>query len=98
MEIDIDGKMLSIKIAAPWSLNRMLTAIDPLIDLLIDPDTPAGEARDWASLELYKILSIPGNWKVLHHVKDKARSNFAMHNLGKKKMDWLEKFYKERVL
>ena len=98
MKIDIDGKMLSIEIADPWSLNRMLAAISPLIDLLINPLNENTESRDWASLELFKILSIPGNWEVLTHVKDGAKSNYALHNLSKKKREWLERFYEEKVL
>jgi hypothetical protein len=98
MKINIDGEILNIKIARPWSLNRMVAEITPLLDLLLKPDTPPGEARDWASLELYKILSEPGNWEVLTHVKPDAKSNFGMHNIGAKRMEWLEKFYEEKVI
>ena len=47
--------------------------------------------------DLLYLLSDDRHWKAIHEVKDGKKSNHALHNLGPKRMKWLEEFYQDEV-
>jgi len=93
------GSEDELQITIPWSLNRMVAEMTPLIDLLADPLSIIRQPEEyaWATVELRKLLSDPDNWEKLHAVKEGKRTNYAIHNLGQKRMEWMDRWYKERV-
>jgi hypothetical protein len=81
------------------TLQELLNELKPLIDdlmsykvLLHDPIRYSNAHRD-----LHYILSDERNWITLHEIKPGAKSNYALHNLAPKRMEWLEDFYKNEI-
>ena len=85
--------------AIPYSLGRLAREIKPKVDLLADPlsETRSPAECDEARQELIIILQNPKHWKALHTLKNGARYNRAVNQLGPKRMEWLEGFYLSEV-
>lgn len=85
--------------AIPYSLGRLAREIKPKVDLLADPLAKSRFPEEYSQAhdELIIILQNPKHWKALHTLKNGARYNRAVNQLGPKRMEWLEGFYLSEV-
>jgi|GEM_PF-3454126 len=81
------------------SHNRFYRETQPLIDILRDPLSPARQPVRYA--EAYRDLGLlvcdDSIWSALFVVAPGAKSNYALHNLGAERVEWLKAF-REQVL
>ncbi len=81
------------------SHNRFVREAGPLIDILRDPFSPARCPMEYA--EAYRDISLlvcdDTIWAALFEVAPGAKSNYALHNLGIERVEWLKAF-REQVL
>ena len=84
---------------AQLSLPRLTEEIKELVDTLLDHNVLLHDPFKYARthLNLFYLLSDDRHWKAIHAVKDGKKSNHALHNLGPKRMKWLEEFYQNEV-
>ena len=85
--------------AIPYSLGRLAREIKPKVDLLADPLSKSRFPEEYSKAhdELIIILQNPKHWKALHMLKNGARYNRAVNQLGPRRMEWLESFYLSQV-
>lgn len=81
------------------SHTRWVREVLPLIDLLRDPFSPGRQPVEYA--EAYRDISLlvcdDNIWAALFEVAPGAKSNYALHNLGIERVEWLKAF-REQVL
>ncbi len=75
--------------------NELMELIDTASSSRIYNRDPLRHSQ--AVREIFFLLSDKRHWDSIHTIRDGAASNHFQHNVGAKRMEWLEDFYREHV-
>ena len=81
------------------SLNQLTNDLIELIDTASSSRIYNREPlrNSQAVREIFFLISDERHWKAIHTIKEGAASNHFQHNLGARRMEWLEDFYERHV-
>jgi len=81
------------------SLTKLTRELVDLIDAASSPQVYTREPlrHSQAVREIFFLISDKRHWDSIHTIQEGANSNHAQHNLGAKRMEWLEDFYQKHV-
>lgn len=74
--------------------RRLAKELKGAVDILSDPMSPVRRPLDYSNAyrDLAFIISDESRWESIFVVEEGSESNFVLHDLGSKRVEWLKSF------